>query len=116
MIMDWIYFGEVGNKSGYSINYPLITRQCGLNYPLIKNGCLNAAFSFHFLPFFCASFETRTWYLAIIVTQLLFTFVGFKTRAPASRIIIFTRAVDSERSAGGAGATLMDLSNSSRHF
>lgn len=51
MIMDWVYFGR-GNKSGYSINYPLIIRQCRLNYPLIKNGCLNAAFSFNFLPFY----------------------------------------------------------------
>ncbi len=37
MIMDLVYFGR-RNKSGYSINYPLIIHQCRLNYPLIKNG------------------------------------------------------------------------------
>lgn len=50
MIMDEVYFW-MWNKSRYSINYPLIIRQCRLNYPLIKNGLLNAAFSFNFLPF-----------------------------------------------------------------
>lgn len=51
MIMDLDLFWGGWNKSGYSINYPLIIRQCGLNYPLIKNGCLNAAFSFNFSLF-----------------------------------------------------------------
>lgn len=48
------------------------------------------------------SSETRTWYLTIIVMlRLLFTFVVFKKkeRAQASRIISFTQAADSERSA-----------------
>lgn len=62
------------NKSGYSINYPLIIRQCRLNYPLIKNGCLNAAFSFNFL-LFCNRNLVPCYYRQL---RLLFTLWGFK--------------------------------------
>lgn len=64
-------------KSGYSINYPLIIRQCRLNYPLIKIGPLNAAFSFNFL-LFCNKNLVPCYY-----HRLLFALWDLKVRNPA---------------------------------
>lgn len=82
MIIDLDLFWEGWNKSGYSINYPLIIRQCRLNYPLIKIGPLNGAFSFNFL-LFCNKNLVPCYY-----RRLLFALWDLKSAQP-SRIIIF---------------------------
>lgn len=81
MIIDLDLFWEGWNKSGYSINYPLIIRQCRLNYPLIKIGPLNGAFSFNFL-LFCNKNLLPCYY-----RRLLFALWDLKSAQP-SRIII----------------------------
>lgn len=80
--LDLFWEGWEKKKSGYSINYPLIIRQCRLNYPLIKIGPLNAAFSFNFL-LFCNKNLVPCYY-----HRLLFALWDLKS-AQASRIIIF---------------------------
>lgn len=85
MIIDFDLFWEGWNKSGYSINYPLIIRQCRLNYPLIKIGPLNAAFSFNFL-LFCNKNLVPCYY-----RRLLFALWDLKSAQPSRIIILLQR-------------------------